>query len=66
MQIHSGITCFCIWLFGAAKYEGGKDSEEVGTDEQPLPDKPPLTRCGETYTATTDSSNLKARRKVLC
>ena len=28
-----------------------------GTDEQPLSDKPPLTRCGETYKLTTGRSS---------
>ena len=60
------MTYFCIGLFGGAKYQGGDDAEASGTDEQPLPHKPPLTRCGGTYKITTGSSNLKVRPKVLC
>ena len=45
----------------------GRDEPETwGTDGQPLADKPPLTRCGETCKLTTRSSNLKAQHKVLC
>ena len=46
IPIHSGITYLWIWLFDGDKYQGGG-----GTDEQPLSDKPPLIRCGETYSA---------------
>ena len=53
-------------MFGGAKYQGGEEEEARGTDKQPLSDKPPLTRCGETYKLTTGSSNLKAQHKVLC
>ena len=63
--MHSGIAYFCIWLFGVAKYQERDEAEERGTDEQPLSDKPPLTRCEETYKLTTASSNLKAQHKVL-
>ena len=49
MQIHSGITYFSIWLFGRGiEYQGGDKAEAGGTDEQPLSDRPPLIRCGET------------------
>ena len=57
IPIHSGINYFCIWLFGGAKYQGGDKAEARGTDEQPLSDKPPLTRCGETYKLTTGRSS---------
>ena len=60
------LPTFCIWLFGGAKYQGGDEVEARGTDEQPLSDKPSLTRCGETYKLTTGSSNLKAQHKILC
>ena len=30
---------------------GGEEAELKGIDEQPLSDKPSLTRCGETYSA---------------
>ena len=42
-----------MWLFGWAAYQGGKEAEAErdGTDEQPLPDKPPLIRSGETYSS---------------
>ena len=66
MPIHSGITYFCIWPFGGAKYQGGAEAEARGTDEQPISYKPLLTRCGETYKLTTGTSNLKAQHKVLC
>ena len=36
-------------LFGGAKYQGEDKAEARGTDEQPLSDKPPLIRYGETY-----------------
>ena len=65
IPIHSGITYFCIWPFGGAKYQGGDEAEARGA-EQPLLDKPTLTQCGETYKLTTGSSNLKAQHKVLC
>ena len=48
---------FCIWLFGGAKYQGRDEVEARGTVEQPLSDKPPLTRCGETYKLTTGRSS---------
>ena len=64
--MHSGITYFCIWLFGGTKFQEGDEAEARSTDEQPFSDKPPLTRCGETYKLTTGSSNLKAQHKVLC
>ena len=37
--------------FGEAAYQGGEEPEagRRGTNEQPMPDKPPLIRCGETY-----------------
>ena len=35
--------------------------EARATDKQRLSDKPPLTRCGETYKLTTSGSNLKAK-----
>ena len=47
----SGITNFWIWLFGGAKYQSGEKAEERGTDEQPLSDKSPLIRYGETYSS---------------
>ena len=50
---YSGVTYFCVWLFGGAKYQGGDEVEAKGTDEQPLSDKPPLTRCGESYKLTS-------------
>ena len=34
-----------------AKYQVGDEAEARGTDEQPLSDKPPLIRLGETYSA---------------
>ena len=34
-----------------AKFQGGDAAEARGKDEQPLSDKPPLIRCGETYSA---------------
>ena len=40
-----------MWLFGVAKYQVGDEAGARGTDEQPLPVKPPLIRYGETYTA---------------
>ena len=46
------------------KYQGGGEAEAKGTDKQQLSDKPPLIRCGETY--SVDSSNLKTQLKVLC
>ena len=45
------MTYFRIWPFGGAKYQGGDKAEARGTDEQPLSIKPPLIRCGETYSA---------------
>ena len=57
---------FCIWLFAGTKYQGGDEAEASATDEQPLSDKPPLTRCGETYKLITGNSNLKTQQKVLC
>ena len=45
---HPQIIYFWIWLFGGAAYQGGKEAEAGrGTDKQR--DKPPLIRCGETY-----------------
>ena len=38
--------------FGGVKYQGKKEAEARSTDEQPLSDKPLLTRCGETYKLT--------------
>ena len=32
-------------MFGGAKCQGEGEAEVRGTDEQPLPDKPPLIRC---------------------
>ena len=40
-----------MWLLDGAKYQGGAETKERGADEQPLSDKPPLTRCGEIYSA---------------
>ena len=51
LPIHSGITYFWIWLFGAAKYQGLDKAEARSTDGQPLSEKPPLIRCEETYSA---------------
>ena len=51
IQINTGITHFWIWLFGGAKYKGRDEAEAKGTDEQPFSDKPPLIRCGQTYSA---------------
>ena len=57
IPIHPGIIYFWIWLFGGAAYEGGKrEREGGGTDEEPVSDKPPLIRCGETY-VVPDSYN---------
>ena len=36
-----------------SKYQGGDKAEARGIDQQPLSDKPPLKRCGETYKLTT-------------
>ena len=49
--MHSRIISFWIWLFGGAKYQGGDEAEAKGSDEQPLSDKPPLIKCGETSSA---------------
>ena len=38
-----------LWLFGGTKYPGEEEAEAMGTDEQPLSDKPPLIRYEETY-----------------
>ena len=51
IPIHSWITYFWIWLFGGAKYEGGNKVEARGTDERTVPDKLPLIRYGENYSA---------------
>ena len=51
IQINTGITHFWICLFGGAKYKGRDEAEAKGTDEQPFSDKPPLIRCGQTYSA---------------
>ena len=48
---HSVITYFWIWLIDGAEYQTGDEAEARDTDEQPLSDKPPLIRCGETYSA---------------
>ena len=40
-----------MWLFGGAKYQGQDNTDAMGTDEQPLSDKPPLIQCRETYSA---------------
>ena len=53
-------------MFGGVKCLGGDETEVRGTDEQPLSDKPPFPRCGETHKLTTDSSNLKVEHKGLC
>ena len=45
------LPTFEYGCFGGAKYQGGDETEARGTDEQPLSDKPPLIRCGETYSA---------------
>ena len=42
------LPTFEYGCFGGAKYQGGDETEARGTDEQPLSDKPPLIRCGET------------------
>ena len=36
-------------LVGQPRRGRGRGGEGGGTDEQHLPDKPPLIRCGETY-----------------
>ena len=36
-------------LVGQPRRRTGRGGEGGGTDEQPLSDKPPLIRCGETY-----------------
>ena len=38
-----------LWLFVGTKYPGEEEAEAMGTDEQPLSDKPPLIRYEETY-----------------
>ena len=49
--MHSRIIYVWIWLFGGAKYQGGDEAEPKGSDGQPLSDKPPLIKCGETSNA---------------
>ena len=63
---------FSIWLFGGAKYQGKYEAEAKGTDEQPLSDKLPLRRWGESYSAwqywfkgTAQSLLLKRWKKNL-
>ena len=36
-------------MFGGTKYQGREQAEARGTDEQPLSDKPPLIRRGESF-----------------
>ena len=52
---NAGLKFLCdtipFWLLDGAKYQGGAEAKERGADEQPLSDKPPLTRCGEIYSA---------------
>ena len=38
-------------LFGGARYQGVDEAETRDPDEQPLSDKQPLMRCGETQSA---------------
>ena len=51
--IHPGMIYLWIWLFGGTAYQGEEEAEagKVGVDEQPLSDKPPLIRCGKTYSS---------------
>ena len=49
IPIDSGITNFWMWLFDDAKYQAEDKAEAMGTDGQPLSDKPPLIWCAEIY-----------------
>ena len=50
MTVHPGIIYFWVWMFVGAAYQREETAEagRQSTDEQPLSDTPPLTRCGET------------------